>query len=90
MNDEEIATALTTDVVPPLDVETATVALPVFPEEDALIVVDPGATAVTLPDASTVAIAGDAELQAIGHPPEGIVPTVVSAVVNVPCSPGAR
>ena len=88
--DGEMVTAVTTDVVPPDGVETATVAYPVSPEDVAEIVVDPGATAVTLPVESTVAIEVDAELQVIGQPPAGMVPTVVSDVMSVPCSPGPR
>ena len=86
----EIVTALTTDVVPPEAVDTATVELAVFEPAVAEIVVEPGATAVTSPAPSTVAIAGLADAQVTSQPPEGVVPTVVSDGTIAPWAPGAR
>jgi hypothetical protein len=52
-----------------------------------MILVPPGATAVTTPDALTVAIRGSSDSHVTGHPPAGMGPTVPSKAVNVVCSP---
>jgi hypothetical protein len=87
---DEMVTELTTDAVPPDAVDTAIVASAVLVPDAAEIVVDPGATPVTTPAASTVAMAGAVVDQMIGQPPAGAVPTVVRSGVNEPCAPGAR
>jgi hypothetical protein len=58
-----------------------------FPPAVAEIVVEPGATVVTTPDALTVTTEGAPVSQVTAHPPAGVGPTVASVAVSVIWSP---
>jgi len=83
----EIGTETAIDVTLGFTVTTADAD---FPPALAVMVAEPGLSAVSVPDAETVTTVVSLDDQLVVHPPSGAAPTVVRVAVSAPRSPAVR